>query len=82
MASKKGKTELDEQYWMLVRRVAQNILHIRESKKLTQEDMLVLGFERRWYQRIESGTYSVSLPTLDRLARAFNVDVSVFFKKH
>lgn len=81
MASKKGKTELDEHYWKLMRRVALNILRIREEKNLTQEDMVELGFERRWYQRIESGTYSVSLPTLDRLARAFKVDVEIFFLK-
>jgi len=62
-----------------MRRVAGNIRRVRESKGLTQEDMMDLGLERRWYQRIESGKYSVSLPTLDRLSRAFKVDVSEFF---
>lgn len=50
------------------------------AKNLTQEDMLSLGIERRWYQRIESGKYSVSLPTLDQVARAFKVDISEFFR--
>jgi len=62
-----------------MRRVAQNIRRVRETKNLTQEDMMTLGFERRWFQRIESGSYSVSLPTLDKLARALRVDISTFF---
>lgn len=61
-------------------RVAKNIKRIREAKGLTQEDMMVLGLERRWFQRIESGKYSVSLPTLDRVARAFKVDIAEFFR--
>ncbi|MFN8369587.1 MAG: helix-turn-helix transcriptional regulator [Bacteriovoracaceae bacterium] len=78
----KLKTELDNDYWLLVARVAKNIRRVRITKDLTQEDLHSLGFERRWYQRIESGTYSVSLPTLDRIARAFEVDISEFFKKN
>jgi transcriptional regulator with XRE-family HTH domain len=62
-----------------MKRVADNIRRIRENKGLTQEDMMSLGLERRWFQRIESGNYSVSLPTLDRVSRALKVDVSEFF---
>ncbi|WP_185903043.1 helix-turn-helix domain-containing protein [Bacteriovorax stolpii] len=80
--NKLNKTELDENYWKLVRRVATNIRKVRLSKGLTQEDLHTLGLERRWYQRIESGTYSVSLPTLDRVSRAFGVDISEFFKEN
>jgi transcriptional regulator with XRE-family HTH domain len=80
VAKHKGKPQLDDRYWRLMRRVSQNIRGIRQAKSLTQEDMISLGFERRWYQRIESGTYSVSLPTLDQLARAFRVDISELFK--
>ena len=79
--TKTNKTELDKNYWNLVKRVAGNIRRIRHSKGLTQEDLHSLGLERRWYQRIESGTYSVSLPTLDRVSRAFGVDISEFFKQ-
>jgi len=76
----KTKTELDDRYWKLMRLVAGNVRRVREAKKLTQEDMLGLGFERRWFQRIESGKYSVSLPTLDRVARAFKINIAEFFK--
>jgi len=63
-----------------MRRVAGNVRRLREAKGLTQEDMISLGFERRWYQRIESGSYSVSLPTLDLVARALKVDIGEFFR--
>lgn len=63
-----------------MRRVASNIKATRERLKLTQEDLTAKGLERRWYQRIESGKYSVSLPTLDKVARALKVDISEFFK--
>lgn len=76
----KTKTDLDARYWKLMRRVAGNIRRIRESKGLTQEDMMSLGLERRWYQRIESGKYSVSLPTLDRLCRVLKVDIGEIFR--
>jgi transcriptional regulator with XRE-family HTH domain len=76
----KTSDQLDERYWKLMRRVAENIRGIRKTKGLTQEDMMALGFERRWFQRIESGTYSVSLPTLDKISRALKADISEFFK--
>jgi len=76
----KKDTELDEKYWKLVKRVSSNIRRIREQKGRTQEEMASLGFERRWFQRIESGTYSISLPTLDRLARVLKTDVIEFFR--
>ena len=63
-----------------MRKIAGNVRRIREVKGLIQEDMISLGFERRWWQRIESGTYSVSLPTLDKAARALKVDIFEFFR--
>lgn len=77
----KEKYQPDERFWRLVDRVAKNVRRIREENGLTQEDMTLMGFERRWYQRIESGRHSISLPTLDQLSRAFKVDASDFFKK-
>ena len=76
----KHKTGLGDEYWDLMNRVASNIRRIRLSQNLTQEDMLLLGLERRWFQRIESGTYSVSLPTLCKVAKALSVDISEFFQ--
>jgi transcriptional regulator with XRE-family HTH domain len=61
-------------------RIAGNIERIRNEKKLTQEDMEARGFSLRWFQRIESGKYSVSLPTLDHLARKLGVDIVELFR--
>lgn len=61
-------------------RVSGNIRTTRKRLQLTQEDMESFGFGRRWYQKLESGTYSISLPTLDKLARALKVDIVEFFK--
>jgi len=43
---------------------------------LTQEDMMSYGFERRYYQRIESGTVNLSLKSLNKLAKAFGISFS------
>ena len=78
MAGKK----LDKQYLKIIGRISQNILRLREAKNLTQEDMTAFGFERRWYQRLESGKHSISLPTLYRLSEVFKVDISELLKKN
>ena len=62
-------------------RVAGNLERIRNEKGFTQEDMEAKGFSLRWFQRIESGKYSVSLPTIDHLARKLGVDVAELFRK-
>lgn len=81
MVGKKNNNEFDAKYEAILSRIAKNVLRLREKHNLTQEDMLEFGLERRWYQRIESGKHSPSLPTLYRLAEIFNVDISEFFKK-
>ncbi len=73
---------LDKQYLKVMGRISQNILRLREARNLTQEDMTTFGFERRWYQRLESGKHSISLPTLYRLSEVFKVDISEFLKKN
>lgn len=75
------KKNLDKQYLKITSRIAQNILRLREASNLTQEDMGAFGFERRWYQRLESGKHSISLPTLYRLSEVFKVDIAEFFRK-
>ena len=72
--------EMDERTRRLIRKVAGNIRRIREDHGWTQEDMGEHGFGPRWYQRFESGRHVVSLPTLDKLAKAFKVDIREFFK--
>jgi transcriptional regulator with XRE-family HTH domain len=44
--------------------------------KLTEEDMMSRGFERRYYQRIEAGTVNLSVKSLNKLAKAFGVSLA------
>ncbi len=60
--------------------MARNIKATRKSQKLTQIDMNEFGFGARWYQRLESGKHVPTIPTLCKLASAFKVDISEFFK--
>jgi transcriptional regulator with XRE-family HTH domain len=70
----------ESEYVRLLARLSDNVRRVRLKKGFTQEDMLSMGFERRWFQRIESGTYSISLPTLFRLSQAFDVGIEEFFR--
>ncbi len=74
------RNEIDAKTWKLVKKIAKNIKTIRKSNGLTQEDMDELGFNPRWFQRLESGTHIPTIPTLDRLARVFKVEITAFFE--
>jgi len=56
--------------------VGKRTRELRKRAKLTQEDMMSRGFERRYYQRIEAGEVNLSLKSLNKLAKAFNVTVA------
>ncbi len=71
----------EKQYQKLLIRISANIKAQRLKMKLTQEDMVSHGFDYRYYQRIESGKYSMSLYTLLKLAGVFKVDISEILKK-
>jgi transcriptional regulator with XRE-family HTH domain len=60
----------------LLKLVGKRVRDLRKQAKLTQEDMMSYGFERRYYQRIEAGTVNLSLTSLNKLARAFRVSIS------
>jgi transcriptional regulator with XRE-family HTH domain len=67
----------DEHFMTLV---GDRIQQIRRSRKLTQEDMQNFGFNYRYYQIIESGTANLTLKSLNKLARAFQVSAFEFFR--
>lgn len=69
----------DAKYERLLKRMRGNIKRIRQSKQITQEEMVDYGFNYRHYQSIESGRHSPNLHTLFRVAEAFKVDVRDFF---
>jgi len=60
-------------------RLASNIKMHRNKLALTQEDMMDFGFNYRFFQKLESGTYCPSLRTLHRVASALKVDIKDLF---
>ena len=54
--------------------LAQNLKRIRDDRGFTQEDMMNFGFERRYYQRLESGDVNPTLFTIFRLAQSLGVE--------
>ncbi len=63
----------DEQ---LLRLVGERVRQLRKDRGLRQEDMCQFGFEYKYSQRIEYGQKNLSLKTLNRLSRAFDISVS------
>lgn len=61
-------------------RLSKNIKELRLAKGLKQTDMSQYGFGYRWYQRLESGRHVPTLPTLIKLARALETEVSDLFR--
>jgi DNA-binding XRE family transcriptional regulator len=75
------KSEISPRLSKLLARIAGNIERLRKVKGLTQAETAErLDGDLRWYQRLESGKHVLSLDTLTRLAHAFRVDVSEFFR--
>ena len=70
----------DQNYDLLLKRIAKNIKKARKQKGLTQENMMDYGFNYRHYQKIESGSYSMNLYTLHRLSTIFNVSIRNLLK--
>jgi len=64
----------------LLKLMGRRVYELRKKAKLTQEDMMSYGFERRYYQRIESGTVNLSLKSLNKLAKAFRLSLAELMK--
>jgi DNA-binding XRE family transcriptional regulator len=77
----KRKSVISPGLLKLLVRISANAERVRKANNWTQAEAAErLNGDLRWYQRIESGKYVVSLDTLQRLARAFRVDIGEFFK--
>ncbi len=63
-------------YEDLLVQIANNIRLCRKRKGLTQENMADLGFNYRFYQKLESGSYSPNLKTLFKISQALGVSIS------
>ena len=67
-------------YKSVIKDLAFNIKKLRTDHSFTQERMAEFGFNYRFYQKLESGSYSPNLHTIYRLAEFFKVDVADLFK--
>ena len=71
-----GKT-LEQEYRNLLKVISKNLKRLRKRAQLTQEQVSHLGgFHTRFYQKLESGTYSPNLFTLVRAARALKAKLA------
>jgi DNA-binding XRE family transcriptional regulator len=67
-------------YNALVRHLAAKVKELRMAKGYTQEEMAQrFGFNYRYYQKLESGTYTPNLRTIFRIAEVFKVKVRDLF---
>ncbi len=66
----------------LMRLVALRVKELRRASGLTQEDLMSYGFERRYYQRIEAGEVNICLKTINRLAKAFEIEPLELLRFH
>ncbi len=80
--SNSSSTEIDTYYV----NISKNIRRLRESKKITQLDLaLDIGIKSvAFYSNCENNKYNkhFNLEHLYKLAKALNVDVTVFFKNN
>jgi transcriptional regulator with XRE-family HTH domain len=61
-------------------RLANGLRRERTRRRWTQEEAAELaGLNPRHYQKLEEGSVNVTLRTLERLCRAFGVDVAQLF---
>lgn len=67
-------------YKQFLKQVSDNIKKTRQACGLTQEGMAKYGFNIRHYQEIEAGRVSITLETLYRIAKAFQVDPTRLIK--
>ena len=62
-----------------MRLIGKRVRQLRTEKGLRQEDMCEFGFDYKYYQRIEYGEKNLTLKTLNKLAKAFDVPVAELF---
>ena len=53
---------------------------LRKAKELRQEDMPQFGIGYKYYQSIEGGKTNVTLKTIEKLAKAFDVRIADLFQ--
>ncbi len=66
----------------LQKRLANGLRRERATRNWTQEKTAAIaGLNPRHYQKLEEGSVNVTLRTLDRLCKAFEVDICRLFEE-
>jgi transcriptional regulator with XRE-family HTH domain len=60
----------------LLKLVGKRIRQLRIERGLTQEQMTRFGLDYKYYQRIEYGDRNLSLRTLHKIAKAFDIPIT------
>lgn len=63
----------------LAKLIGNRIREVRTRKGLRQEDMENFGLNYRYYQDIETGKANLTLATIEKIARAFEIEPEDFF---
>ena len=75
------KSEISPKLLRLLDRVAGNIERLRKERDWTQAEVAErMDGDLRWYQRLESGKYVLSLDTIARLSQLYRVEPIEFFR--
>ena len=65
----------------LVEKVATRLKHFREQRGMTQEQLAAkVGISRAYLARIETARHHLTVPMLERLAKALRVKPAAFFE--
>ena len=64
----------------LLKLVGKRIRQLRIERGFTQEQMTRFGMDYKYYQRIEYGEKNLSLRTLYKIAKAFDMTISELVK--
>jgi XRE family transcriptional regulator, aerobic/anaerobic benzoate catabolism transcriptional regulator len=74
------KSKESKAYQVATRALGQRLLALRTNRQLTQEDAAALaGITWRHLQRLEIGESNVTLLTLVRIAKAYDVSIADLF---
>ncbi|MCQ4088495.1 helix-turn-helix domain-containing protein [Saccharibacillus sp. JS10] len=61
-------------------KIGQRIKTLRNYNKITQEDLaLRTGLDRTYINSVENGRRNISIETLEKIAKGFNMNIFNFF---
>lgn len=70
----------EKNYQRTLSRISINVKRIRKKQMLSQSMIADMGFDLRHLQRIESGSASPTVYTVQKLADLLEVDISELFR--